>query len=50
MAKEAPPQQQSEKKEKSKKDKNMRLIFNDDQYSPEEKMARLEKYVQYVRV
>ncbi|KAF1916654.1 hypothetical protein BDU57DRAFT_548316 [Ampelomyces quisqualis] len=47
-AKEAPPA--AEKKEKSKKDKNMRLIFNDDHFSPEEKMARLDKYVQYVRV
>jgi hypothetical protein len=45
VAKEAP-----DKKEKSKKDKNMRLIFNDESISPEEKMARLPRYAQHVRV
>lgn len=39
-----------EKKEKSKKDKNMRLIYNDDSISPEEKMARLPRFAEYVRV
>jgi hypothetical protein len=40
-----------EKKEdkKSKKDKNMRLIYNDDNFSPEEKMARLPRFAEYVR-
>jgi hypothetical protein len=39
-----------EKKEKSKKDKNMRLIYNDDLISPEEKMARLPRFAEFVRV
>jgi hypothetical protein len=46
VAKEAP----SEKKEKSKKDKNMRLIYNDDVLSPEEKMSRLPRFAEFVRV
>lgn len=45
MQKEAP-----EKKEKSKKDKNMRLIYNDDSISPEEKMALLPRFAEFVRV
>jgi hypothetical protein len=42
--------QASEKKEKSKKDKNMRLIYNDESVSPEEKMALLPRFAEYVRV
>jgi hypothetical protein len=40
-----------EKKEdkKSKKDKNMRLIYNDDSFSPEEKMAALPRFAEFVR-
>lgn len=45
VAKEAP-----EKKEKSKKDKNMRLIYNDDLISPEEKMALLPRFMEFVKV
>ncbi|OAK94194.1 hypothetical protein IQ06DRAFT_234876 [Phaeosphaeriaceae sp. SRC1lsM3a] len=45
VQKEAP-----EKKEKSKKDKNMRLIYNDDIISPEEKMALLPRFAEFVRV
>lgn len=46
MQKEVP-----EKKEdkKSKKDKNMRLIYNDDSFSPEEKMAALPRFAEFVR-
>jgi hypothetical protein len=39
-----------DKKEKSKKDKNMRLIYNDDLISPEEKMAMLPRFAEFVRV
>lgn len=39
----------AEKKEKSKKDKNMRLIYNDENISPEEKMARLPRFAEFVR-
>ncbi|KAH7066092.1 RING-6 protein [Paraphoma chrysanthemicola] len=40
-----------EKKEdkKSKKEKNMRLIYNDDIISPEEKMATLPRFAEFVR-
>ncbi|KAF2032864.1 hypothetical protein EK21DRAFT_59842 [Setomelanomma holmii] len=40
-----------EKKEdkKSKKDKNMRLIYNDDSISPEEKMAALPRFAEFMR-
>jgi len=39
----------AEKKEKSKKDKNMRLIYNDENVSPEEKMAALPRFAEWVR-
>lgn len=35
---------------KSKKDKNMKLVYSDDIISPEEKMATLQRYAAYVRV
>jgi hypothetical protein len=34
---------------KSKKDKNINLVFNDDFESPEEKMARLPRYGDFMR-
>jgi hypothetical protein len=36
-------------KESKKKDKNMRLIYNDDFTSPEEKMTALPRFAQYAR-
>lgn len=40
-----------EKKEekKSKKDKNMKLIFFDENTSPEEKMAALPRFAEFAR-
>jgi regulator of sirC expression with transglutaminase-like and TPR domain len=46
VQKEAP----EKKDDKKKKDKNMRLIYNDDNYSPEEKMAKLPRFAEFVRV
>lgn len=34
---------------KSRKDKNIRLVFNDEHLSPEEKTAMLPRYAHYVR-
>jgi hypothetical protein len=34
---------------KSKKDKNINLVFNDEFESPEEKMARLPRYGDFMR-
>ena len=48
VQKEVPADKKEDKK--SKKDKNMRLIYNDDNYSPEEKMALLPKFAEFVRV
>lgn len=48
VQKEVPADKKEDKK--SKKDKNMRLIYNDDHLSPEEKMALLPKYAEFVRV
>lgn len=36
--------------EKKKKDKNIKLVYNDESISPEEKMARLPRYSASVRV
>lgn len=35
---------QEEKKAKKEKDKNMKLIYSDNEVSPEEKMAKLPRY------
>lgn len=37
-------EQQEEKKGKKEKDKSMRLIYSDNEISPEEKMAQLPRY------
>ena len=34
---------------KSKKDKNIKLVFYDESVSPEEKMARLSRYADFMR-
>lgn len=34
---------------KGKKDKNIKLIYNDDVLSPEEKMALLPRYAEFAR-
>ncbi|KAL6704683.1 hypothetical protein ACN47E_007965 [Coniothyrium glycines] len=44
---EAVPEKKEEKK--SKKDKNMKLIFFDDNTSPEEKMAALPRFAEFAR-
>lgn len=46
----APDASAKKEEKKSKKDKNMRLIYHDDTISPEEKMARLPRFAEYVRV
>jgi hypothetical protein len=43
----APAQSATEKK--SKKEKNINLVFFDENISPEEKMTGLPRYAQYVR-
>jgi hypothetical protein len=48
VLKEAPAEKKEDKK--SKKDKNMKLIYNDDLISPEEKMALLPRFAEFVRV
>jgi hypothetical protein len=48
VQKEAPAEKKEDKK--SKKDKNMRLIYNDENISPEEKMALLPRFAEFVRV
>ncbi|KAL5117143.1 hypothetical protein ACEQ8H_004968 [Pleosporales sp. CAS-2024a] len=45
-----PAAQDKKEDKKSKKDKNMRLIYNDESVSPEEKMALLPRFAQFVRV
>lgn len=37
-------------KKSSKKDKNFKLVFSDDTLSPEEKIATLPRYAEYIRV
>lgn len=49
VQREGAPRKEEEKKG-SKKDKNMRLIYNDENVSPEEKMALLPRFAQHVRV
>jgi hypothetical protein len=44
---EAAPEKKDDKK--GKKDKNMRLIYNDDLISPEEKMAGLPRFAEFAR-
>lgn len=34
---------------KAKKDKNMRLIYNDENISPEEKMALLPRFAEFMK-
>ncbi|KAF1846087.1 uncharacterized protein K460DRAFT_282516 [Cucurbitaria berberidis CBS 394.84] len=48
VTKEAVPAEKKEEK-KSKKDKNMKLIFFDELTSPEEKMAALPRFAEFVR-
>jgi hypothetical protein len=39
-----PAVEATEKKPKKEKDKNMRMVYSDNEISPEEKMARLPRY------
>lgn len=48
VTKEATPAEKKDDK-KSKKDKNVRLIYHDDHISPEEKMALLPRFAEFVR-
>lgn len=45
-----PPTGEASAEKKSKKDKNIKLVFFDDIVSPEEKMAALPRYAEFARV
>ncbi|KAK7190517.1 hypothetical protein DPSP01_005260 [Paraphaeosphaeria sporulosa] len=45
-----PPTAEASAEKKSKKDKNIRLVFFDEIVSPEEKMAALPRYAEFARV
>ncbi|KAJ4351811.1 uncharacterized protein N0V89_007155 [Didymosphaeria variabile] len=45
-----PPTAETPAEKKSKKDKNIKLVFFDDIVSPEEKMALLPRYAEFARV
>jgi hypothetical protein len=45
----APASTAPKEDKKAKKDKNMRLIYNDENISPEEKMALLPRFAEFMR-